>query len=200
MGRRFRVSKIQEDHPNTVSFFWKKITITMSIETLEYRLVSKEESFEIRTYSNMIIATTKVQSDYKSSTSAGFKRIFNYIVGGNDKEAKIAMTTPVISDCPSEDLRVYNISFVMPKKYSMEDLPKANTSLVSIKQKSLGDVAVLTFGGWANESRSINYKKKLALLLEKKSIKTQGGFMIARFNSPLALMFRKNEVMVRIIS
>jgi len=37
-------------------------------------------------------------------------------------------------------------------------------------------------------------------LLEKKSIKTQGGFMIARFNSPLALMFRKNEVMVRIIS
>ncbi len=172
----------------------------MSIETLEYKLILKEGIFEIRNYGDMIVATTKVQSDYKSSTSTGFRRIFNYIVGGNDKESKIAMTTPVISDCPSEGLNAYNVSFVMPKEYSIEDLPKANTSLVSIEQESLGDVAVITFGGWANESRSISYQKKLSLLLEKKSIKTQGGFMIARFNSPLALMFRKNEVMVRIIS
>jgi len=173
----------------------------MSIETPEYKLISKEGDFEIRSYSDMVIATTSVQSNYKNSTTAGFRRIAGYIFGGNDKEKKIAMTAPVISDCPSEGLSSYSISFVMPKEYSIDDLPKANTSLVSIEKESLGDVAVLTFGGWATESRSISYQQKLSALLKKSGIEAQGGFMVAQFNSPWALpMFRKNELMVRIIS
>tara|TARA_Y100000758_G_scaffold221088_1_gene159460 strand:- start:186 stop:722 length:537 start_codon:yes stop_codon:yes gene_type:complete len=173
----------------------------MALETPEYELISKDDGFEIRRYSEMIIATTSVQADYKSSTSSGFRRIASYIFGGNDKEMKIAMTAPVISDCPSEGLNTFNISFVMPKEYSIDDLPKANTSLVSIEQESLGDVAVLTFGGWATESRSISYQQKLSALLKKSSIESQGGFMVAQFNSPWTLpMFRKNELMVRIIN
>lgn len=173
----------------------------MALETPEYELISKDDGFEIRRYSEMIIATTSVQADYKSSTSSGFRRIASYIFGGNDKEMKIAMTAPVISDCPSEGLNAFNISFVMPKEYSIDDLPKANTSLVSIEQESLGDVAVLTFGGWATESRSISYQQKLSALLKKSGIESQGGFMVAQFNSPWTLpMFRKNELMVRIIN
>ena len=173
----------------------------MALETPEYELISKDDGFEIRRYSEMIIATTSVQADYKSSTSSGFRRIASYIFGGNDKEMKIAMTAPVISDCPSEGLNTFNISFVMPKEYSIDDLPKANTSLVSIEQESLGDVAVLTFGGWATESRSISYQQKLSALLKKSGIESQGGFMVAQFNSPWTLpMFRKNELMARIIN
>ena len=173
----------------------------MALETPEYELISKDDGFEIRRYSEMIIATTSVQADYKSSTSSGFRRIASYIFGGNDKEMKIAMTAPVISDCPSEGLNTFNISFVMPKEYSIDDLPKANTSLVSIEQESLGDVAVLTFGGWATESRSISYQQKLSALLKKSGLESQGGFMVAQFNSPWTLpMFRKNELMVRIIN
>ena len=173
----------------------------MALETPEYELISKDDGFEIRRYSEMIIATTSVQADYKSSTSSGFRRIASYIFGSNDKEMKIAMTAPVISDCPSKGLNTFNISFVMPKEYSIDDLPKANTSLVSIEQESLGDVAVLTFGGWATESRSISYQQKLSALLKKSGIESQGGFMVAQFNSPWTLpMFRKNELMVRIIN
>ncbi len=109
------------------------------------------------------------------------------------------MTAPVISDCPTEELEAYNISFVMPKEHSMKDLPKANTRHVSIKKEALGEVAVLAFGGWATESRSMVYQEKLATLLQQNNISTQGGFMVAQFNSPYALpMFRKNELMVRI--
>jgi len=173
----------------------------MAIETPEYKVISKHEGFEVRRYSDMVIATTKVQADFKSSTSSGFRRIASYIFGGNDKKMKIAMTAPVISDCPSEGLNTFNISFVMPKEYSIDDLPKANTSLVSIEQESLGDVAVLTFGGWATESRSMSYQQKLSALLKKSGIESQGGFMVAQFNSPWTLpMFRKNELMVRIIN
>ena len=107
-----------------------KLTLSnenMAIETPEYKLISKQEGFEIRRYSDMVVATTKVQADYKNSTTSGFRRIASYIFGGNDKQMKIAMTAPVISDCPSAGLKFYNISFVMPKEHSMEDLPKANT-------------------------------------------------------------------------
>jgi hypothetical protein len=173
----------------------------MPIETPEYKIISKHEGFEVRRYSDMVIATTKVQADYKNSTSSGFRRIASYIFGGNDKEMKIAMTAPVIADCPSEGLKSYNISFVMPKEHSMKDLPKANISEVSIQKESLGEVAVLSFGGWASESRSTGYQKKLSELLTKNKIETKGGFMIAQYNSPWTLPpFRKNEVMVRILN
>ena len=114
---------------------------------------------------------------------------------------KIAMTAPVISDCPSEGLKSYNISFVMPKEHSMEDLPKANTSQVSIQKENFGEVAVLSFGGWATEARSLNYQKKLLELINKQGLKHKRGFMIAQYNSPWTLPpFRKNEVMVRMLN
>ena len=173
----------------------------MAIETPEYKLISKQEGFEVRRYSDMVVATTKVQADYKNSTTSGFRRIASYIFGGNDKEMKIAMTAPVISDCPSEGLKSYNISFVMPKEHSMKDLPKANISEVSIQKESLGEVAVLSFGGRASESRSTGYQKKLSELLTKNKIEKKGGFMIAQYNSPWTLPpFRKNEAMVRILN
>ena len=173
----------------------------MAIETPEYKIISKHEGFEVRRYSDMVIATTKVQADYKNSTSSGFRRIASYIFGSNDKEMKIAMTAPVIADCPSEGLKSYNISFVMPKEHSMKDLPKANISEVSIQKESLGEVAVLSFGGWASESRSMGYQQKLLELLIKNKIEIKGGFMIAQYNSPWTLPpFRKNEVIVRILN
>ena len=173
----------------------------MSIETPQYKLIKKEGAFEIRSYDEMVVARTSVNSDYKESTLTGFRRIAGYIFGGNDKEMKIAMTAPVISDCPSEGLKSYNISFVMPKEHAMEDLPKANTSQVSIQKESLGEVAVLSFGGWATEARSLNYQKKLLELINKQGLRYKGGFMIAQYNSPWTLPpFRKNEVMVRILN
>ena len=109
----------------------------MAIETPEYKLISKQEGFEVRRYSDMTIATTKVQADYKNPTTSGFRRIASYIFGGNDKQMKIAMTVPVISNCPSEGLKSYNIFFVMLKEHSMEGLPKANTSQASIQKQAL---------------------------------------------------------------
>jgi len=171
----------------------------MALETPQYEVVSSHDGFEIRCYSEIIIATTSVHSDYRNSTSSGFRRIANYIFGGNDKQMKIAMTAPVISDCPSDDLETYNISFVMPSEYSMKDLPQANAENVSIQKEVLGEVAVFAFGGWATESRSKSFQKKFARLLQQNSIETSGGFMVAQFNAPYVLsVFRKNELMVRI--
>ena len=171
----------------------------MALETPQYQVISEYNGFEIRHYNEMIIATTSVRSDYKGSTSSGFRRIANYIFGGNDKKMKIAMTAPGITDCPADNRESYNISFVMPSEHSLKDLPKSNTENVSIQKESLGEVAVFPFGGWATESRSKSFQKKFATLLQQNGIKTSGDFMVAQFNAPYVIsIFRKNELMVRI--
>ncbi len=171
----------------------------MPTETPDYKLVLKDGNFEVRQYEEMIVAKTRVQSDYKDSTYTGFRRIASYIFGGNDKEMKIAMTAPVISDCPSSNDKTYEILFVMPKEHSLEDLPKASSELISIEKESLGEVAVVVFGGWATEVRCLVYQKKLLAFMNKRGYKHKGGFMIAQYNSPWVLPpFRKNEAIVRI--
>ena len=70
------------------------------IETPEYQLLDKDGQFEIRMYEPMIIAITNINSNYRESTSTGFRRIANYIFGGNNQKMKIEMTAPVISTSP----------------------------------------------------------------------------------------------------
>ena len=173
----------------------------MPIETPQHKLIKKVGNFEIRSYAEMVVARTSVNSDYKESTLTGFRRIAGYIFGDNDKEMKIPMTAPVISDCPSSNEKPYEILFVMPKEHSLEDLPKANTELISIEKESLGEVAVWVFGGWATETRSLNYQKKLLEFISNEGLKHKGNFMISQYNSPWTLPpFRKNEAMVRILN
>ena len=171
---------------------------TMALETPKYALIVKEDGYEIREYQSMIIATTRVQSDYRNATSTGFRRIANYIFGGNSTGMNIEMTAPVISNVPDAD-DIYDIQFVMPSEHSLEDLPQPNNGYVSIKEVNLGKTAVLRFGGWATKERASYYKDKLSGLIAIKGYKPKGVFMVAQYNSPWVLPpFRKNEIIVPI--
>ena len=88
----------------------------MALETPKYALIAREDGFEIREYQSMIIATTRVQNDYRNATSTGFRRIANYIFGGNSTGMSIEMTAPVISNVPDAD-DIYDIQFVMPSEH-----------------------------------------------------------------------------------
>ena len=70
----------------------------MAIETPEYRLILREGKFELRKYDSFLIAKTTVENDYKEATVTGFRRIANYIFGGNSEGMSIAMTAPVITN------------------------------------------------------------------------------------------------------
>ena len=171
---------------------------TMALETPKHALIVKEDGYEIREYQSMIIATTRVQSDYRNATSTGFRRIANYIFGGNSTGMNIEMTAPVISNVPDAD-DIYDIQFVMPSEHSLEDLPQPNNGYVSIKEVNLGKTAVLRFGGWATKERASYYKDKLSDLIAIKGYNPKGVFMVAQYNSPWVLPpFRKNEIIVPI--
>jgi len=170
------------------------------LETPKYKVIKKSGSYEVRKYEPMIVARTLVSSDYERATSTGFRRVANYIFGGNEKNMEIAMTAPVISNSPVDVDSEYEISFVMPSVYKKENLPQPNSSNVEILDRSLGLIACISFGGWATTSRVQKYHDKLSAWINKEELTISGKFMVAQFNSPWALPpFRHNEIMVRII-
>ena len=95
------------------------IGLIMAIEKPTFKLLEKNGNIEIRVYDPMVIAKTLVEESYDSALSKGFRRIANYIFGGNDKEMSISMTAPVISKKSKKNPGLYEVSFVMPKKYTL---------------------------------------------------------------------------------
>jgi len=169
------------------------------LETPDYELIKESGSFEVRKYGPMVIARTLVNSDYKEATYTGFRRIANYIFGNNSKSMEIAMTAPVISNSPVDADEKYEVVFVMPKSHTIDALPNPNNSDVQIIERELGQVAVISFGGWATKSRVQRYHNKLKDWSEKEGYILKGKFMVAQYNSPWMLPpFRHNEIMVQI--
>ena len=170
----------------------------MAIETPNFKLIKKEGEFEIREYEPMIIAMTKVKSGYREASSTGFRRIANYIFGGNQKQMEIKMTAPVITDVPNVK-GMYDILFVMPSQHKFDDLPIPDNDNVELKVKELGKTAVIEFGGWATESRATHYKEKLEQFIETSGYEINSDYMVAQYNSPWALPpFRRNEIIIMI--
>ena len=169
------------------------------LETPEYKLLKKSGSFEVREYAPMVIARTLVDADFKEATSTGFRRVANYIFGGNNKRMEIAMTAPVISNSPIDVKDSYEIAFEMPKSHNIEILPEPDNSNVQVLERNFGQGAVISFGGWATKSRVERYHDKLKEWVVKENYNLKGNFMIAQYNSPWILPpFRHNEIMVQV--
>ena len=175
------------------------IGLIMAIEKPTFKLLEKNGNIEIRVYDPMVIAKTLVEESYDSALSKGFRRIANYIFGGNDKEMSISMTAPVISKKSKKNPGLYEVSFVMPKKYTLEDLPKPNFSSVKLEKANLGKVICIKFGGWATEKRVERYQTDLIKSITAMGLESKGDFLVAQYNSPWALPpFRKNEILIQL--
>jgi len=181
----------------TILIIWFKGSL-MAIETPKYKIITKKKNFEVRHYDSLIVAKTNIIDKYKEANSRGFRRIANYIFGGNNMQESIAMTAPVITT--TSDLNNnYEVLFFMPFKYELESLPKPNLSSVTIEKRLLGLIASIEFGGWATEKNIETYKIRLKEYLKKENLNIRGNFMIAQYNSPWALPpFRRNEILVQI--
>ena len=182
---------------NIVLLFFA-MALNSGIEKPDYKLVKKYNNFELRDYGSIVIATTSLERNYSRSNSVGFQKVASYIFGGNDKNMKIAMTAPVMTTFRSLN-KEQEISFIMPKEHNLDTLPAPNRKDVTIKEKELGLVAAISFGGWATEERTKNYIKKLNLLIENENLIKLNEVIVAQYNSPWIIPpFRKNEILIPI--
>ena len=183
---------------NIVLLFFA-MAINNGIEKPDYKVVKKYNNFELRDYGSIVIATTSLERNYSRSNSVGFQKVASYIFGGNDKNMKIAMTAPVMTSFHSSKNKEQEISFVMPKKHNLDTLPAPTRDDVIIKEKELGLVAAISFGGWATEERAEKFIKKLELLIKKENLIKFNEIIVAQYNAPWVIPpFRKNEILIPI--
>ena len=175
---------------------YKLASSTLKTENQKYRLVKKEAKFEIRFYPAATFAKIYSQgTDYKSVSSSGFRQLAGYIFGGNEKSQSIAMTAPVRMELNEKGS---TMSFVMPEKYQESDLPKPKDSRVHIVQSSPQYVAVIRFGGYADDAKIKQKRDELLLLIQKKGMKVIGEYSLLGYNAPFQFWGRKNEVVIPI--
>jgi len=94
-----------------------------NIETYPYKVTKVYDNFEIRNYESTLFTSVKLSTkNYKESSSKGFSILAGYIFGDNDKNEKIAMTSPVAMTLEDS----MTMLFMVPKKFEKETLPQPN--------------------------------------------------------------------------
>lgn len=176
-----------------VSFFSFRFK---GIETPNYKVIKTIGDVEIREYPQMILAQTKLGGKrYESNGNSGFGVVANYIFGGNQQQQKIAMTAPVIMNMSDTEA---SMSFVMPSKYQLAELPAPNSAAVSLVSQDSMKLAVLRFGGFSSDEKIAKHAQLLTQVLKDNNIRTKGSLLYMGYNAPWDLIKRRNEVAFQI--
>jgi len=166
-----------------------------NIETYPYVINKKFNTFEIRSYEETLFTSVKLSTTgYKNSSSKGFSILAGYIFGGNERNEKISMTSPVAMTLEDS----MTMMFMVPKDLKKEMLPKPNQSLIEFKEEPAKTVAAISFSGWANDKKIEKYKQNLKSALDAEGIAYADRFYFLGYNAPYEVFNRKNEVIVEL--
>jgi hypothetical protein len=171
-------------------------TSTNSTEQHKYVVLKKFEEFEVRQYAPAMFSSVKMVSDsYDATSSAGFRTLAGYIFGGNDKNEKIAMTSPVVMEIGDTT----RMSFMVPSDMKKEDLPKPNNGRIYFEEQEQKIMAAIEFGGWADDQKIEEYTNKLKANLKANGLSYTGKFSYLGYNPPYQVIGRRNEVVVELV-
>ena len=166
-----------------------------NIETYSYVVNKKYDQFEIRSYKATLFTSVKLSTKkYKEASSKGFSILAGYIFGNNNRNEKIAMTSPVSMSLKDST----TMMFMVPKKYKKETLPQPNLSKIKFKEEPAKTVAAINFNGWANDKKIKKYKQKLKEALDREGILYKNRFQFLGYNAPYEVFNRKNEIIVEL--
>lgn len=181
----------------------------MAIEEPPHTVEVRDGAFEIRAYAPKIVAEVTVEGDRGGAANRGFRPLADYIFGGNQPRAKIAMTAPVIQQPAGQKIAMtapviqqpagaqWVVQFVMPAQYTMETLPAPNNPSVRLKEQPAVRMGVVRFSGIWTQSRLDESMEKLLAGLAARGEKPVGPVTYAFYDPPWTPPFmRRNEVMV----
>ncbi len=174
---------------------WK--TSRGGYESASYRTLDSELNFEIREYPKLKLVTTSMNFGSQGNDGS-FMRLFRFISGGNSKQQKVAMTTPVFMD-PSQNESSGEMSFVVPLQVASSGVPLPLDNGVKIKEREAGLFAVVRFSGRISEQSIRKQERALRLWLDTKGYSGESELEVAGYDPPwIPGPIRRNEVLVRI--
>lgn len=164
-------------------------------ESASYKVVRRSGEFELRDYPALTLVSTPMTAK-RPTDDDSFMKLFRYIGGANEAEAKIAMTTPVFSD---QDGTNRQMSFVVPKKTATAGTPKAKREDIAVQTRPAGRFAVYRFSGSWGTERAASARQKLAEWMATEKLQPVGDPQMANYDPPFTPSFlRRNELMVRV--
>jgi len=172
-----------------------RFTSRTSYETANYSVVESDSQFEVREYPNLMLVTTSMKSQ---GSDGSFGRLFRYISGGNDKERKVAMTTPVFMEPEGQD-RDGQMGFVVPEKVAAERIPAPVDETVRIQKRDGGRFAVIRFSARMDANSVEINESRLRTWIDAKGLTGTGTFEFAGYDPPWTPNpFRRNEILIRL--
>ena len=168
------------------------ISNAMAVEEVEYETIKENEVYEIRKYSDRLAIET-----LSTNQNSGFRKLFNYISGKNQKNEEIKMTAPVTQVKKNGNM---TMQFYLPSKFNKENTPDPSSSDVKILNIKGGYYAVIIYSGRTIDKNFIKHKNILEKELLKNDISIISPPIRATYNGPFTLpTLRRNEVMFKII-
>jgi hypothetical protein len=171
------------------------MSTSRNIESYPYTVIQEYGDFEIRQYEASLFTSVTMPTDkYEEASGKGFSTLAGYIFGGNERNEKIAMTSPVAMSLEDS----MTMMFLVPKAYKKEDLPKPNTESITITEMPAKKVAAITFGGWADSEKIVQYQAELRKALDREGIAYTNKSYFLGYNPPFEMVGRKNEVIIEL--
>lgn len=197
-------------------------------ETLAYEIEKKDSDFEIRKYSDHILAHVDVEASFDDAMGIGFSILAHYIFGGNTKRSSIEMTVPVEEEKSSQRIpmttpvteeslkeserikmttpveeettgNIHRISFIMPVKYTLDTLPEPEDDRIKFEEVKEERMAALRFKGRVKEKLALEKIEEMKEWLQKNNLSAKSNFVVAQYNNPAVPGFlRRNEILVEI--
>ena len=165
-------------------------TQTMAYEEANYKIVKENKKYEIRKYSDRLVVETN------STQGNGFRKLFNYISGNNEKNEEIKMTVPVTQEIKNGNM---TMQFYLPSKFNKDNAPKPSNAEIEILTIEGGYYAVIKYSGRSSDKNFLKNKGILEKHLKQDNVVILSPPIRASYNSPFTLpILKRNEVMYRV--
>jgi hypothetical protein len=180
-------------------------------EEPKYETIEQDGPFSIRRYEKTLIARVTVEGPHKDAVPQGFKKLAAFIFGENESHTTFAMTAPVLQEDGSEKLPMtspvlqesrgtaWTISFIMPEKFTKENLPQPTDASIELTELPERTVAVFKYSGTNDEEKMLHAKSELEKKLKEFSLDAISDVKWAQYDPPFTIpLLKTNEALVEV--
>ena len=168
----------------------------MATEERAFTSIKKDGEYEVRRYHPTVIIKVTQPGKRRDTANSGFRTLFQYIDGNNEKQTKIPMTTPVSQ---FNNKTEWSLAFFLPQSMTHSSAPKPTNELVEIHEIPEQTLLTIRFSGNSNEHNMKKHTEKLILYAKEHNYKTLSTPTYAFYDPPFMPWFlRRNEIWIEI--
>ena len=173
--------------------------VIRGVETPDYQVVIQDGALELRDYPPLRIAEVTRSGDRETALRSGFRPLAAYIFAREREGERIAMTAPVTQT--PRDESAWRVAFIMPKQYSLEDLPAPTDGDLVVREMPAQRMAAIRFSGRADQAAIEAQEAILGDWLDTQQLMPIAAPIYAYYDDPLTPGFlRRNEILIPVQS